>query len=270
MKLSIIGCGNMGAAIIGGIIKSGMTVPVDITVFDIDGAKADKLVKEFGVSRQDDVHDTVESGDTVIIAVKPQDVETLLKENKDVLNRFDKTVISIAAGLKTGLFRKYIDKAMIVRVMPNTPMLAGAGAAGVYFSEGIDPAKKADVIKIFESCGIAVEVPKESLLDSVTGLSGSGPAYVYMFISALTDAGVREGLSRAAAKKLAAQTVFGSAKLALNEMENGVHPEELKDRVMSPGGTTAAGVYALEKGKFRAVVMDAVRAAAERSREQGA
>jgi pyrroline-5-carboxylate reductase len=260
----------MGAAIIGGIIKSGTTAPGDIAVFDIDGAKADRLAKEFGVSRKDSVRGAVEGGDIVIIAVKPQDVETFLAKHKDILNRAGKTVISIAAGLKTGLFRKYLDKALIVRVMPNTPMLAGEGAAGIYFAEGFEPAKKPDVIRIFESCGIAEEVSKEELLDSVTGLSGSGPAYVYMFISALTDAGVQEGLPRAAAKKLAAQTVLGAAKLARDEIDKGTHLEELKDRVMSPGGTTAAGVHALEKGSFRAVVMDAVRAATARSREKGA
>ncbi|OHD53731.1 MAG: pyrroline-5-carboxylate reductase [Spirochaetes bacterium GWF1_51_8] len=265
----MIGCGNMGTAIIGGMVKSGAVAANDVFVYDIARDKAEKNAKDFGIVLKSNIKETIEASDYVIVAVKPLDVEAMVAEHKSILDKQDKVVISIAAGLKAAVYRKHLAQALIVRAMPNTPMLAGEGATGLYFDGKFSAGQKDNVMKIFSSCGIAEEVAKEEHLDIVTGLSGSGPAYVYIFISAMVDAAVREGLPRDKAKKLASQTVLGAAKMTKEALAEGVHPEELKDRVMSPGGTTAAGLYALERGSFRADIMDAVRAAAQRSRELG-
>ena len=178
-----------------------------------------------------------------------------------------KILISIAAGVRISLFRKHLKTSLIARVMPNTPAIVGEGASAVYFDGNFTDQQKDIVLKIFKTCGIAEVVKIEDLLDAVTGLSGSGPAYVYTFINALTDGGVKEGLTRETSKRLAIQTVLGAAKLAQNEM--GTHLLELRDRVTSPGGTTAAGNHALEEGGFNASVVNAVSAASNRSRILG-
>jgi pyrroline-5-carboxylate reductase len=185
------------------------------------------------------------------------------------LDQNRKTVISIAAGVKTEFYRKYLAAANLVRVMPNLPALIGKGASGIYFEGNIPEDDRNMVLEIFQACGLASEVKKEELLDVVTGLSGSGPAYVFSFINSLADAGVLEGLPRDTARKLAVQTVLGSAEYAAGEMKNNVHLEELKDRVTSPGGTTARGLFALEEGAFSAVVIKAVKEAVLRSKELG-
>jgi len=269
MKLGVIGLGNMGGAITTALIKNKIFIPSDINIFDKDMDKTGSfkaLYKDIFVT---DAPGAITGSDFILIAVKPQDMDKLISSNAGLFDDGVKTIISIAAGVKTPALRKYIKKAPIARVMPNLAAMTGNGASGVYFDGSISNENKDMVLKMLNACGAAIEVPSEGLLDAVTGLSGSGPAYVFTFISALADAGVMEGLPRETAKALAVQTVAGSALYAASELKKGIHIEELKDRVMSPGGTTARGVYALEEGKFRASIINAVKEASAKSRELG-
>lgn len=204
-----------------------------------------------------------EKCDVIILAVKPHIIEAVLASGQAQDRHL---IISIAAGITLGHLDKWSGgRGRLVRVMPNTPALVGAGASG--FSKGprATASDMESVRQLFNAVGVASEVP-ESLLDAVTGLSGSGPAYAYLMIEALSDGGVAAGLPRDAATQLAAQTLLGAARMVL---ETGQHPGPLKDMVTSPGGTTIAGVHELEKGGFRGTVMNAVRAAADRARELG-
>lgn len=207
----------------------------------------------------------LEQAEIVILAVKPQQMSDVLAEIASHVSE-KHLVVSIAAGVPIStLLNSLGDKARIVRVMPNTPCLVGEGASAFALGGAADESDAGTVLEMLSTVGTAVQV-KEQLLDAVTGLSGSGPAYVYQFIEALSDGGVRVGLPRDIATKLAAQTVLGAAKMVL---ETGEHPGQLKDAVTSPGGTTIAGLQALEEGSLRGVVMKAVVAATERSQQLG-
>jgi pyrroline-5-carboxylate reductase len=258
----------MGKALISGVINQGMTSTKDIYAYDIDESKIDDLCRKSGIQKKDPI-ELATTCDIIILAVKPQDIESLILKIAYQMDSEKKIIVSIAAGIKVSFYRKYLKKAQLVRVMPNTPALIGKGASVLYFDGSFSETEKDIVLKIFISCGIAEIVKNEELMDCVTGLSGSGPAYVFTFINAFVDAGVMEGLPRETAKKLAVQTVLGSAELAANSIKEGIHLEELKDRVTSPGGTTAAGLFALEEGAFKAIVINAVREATNRSRELG-
>jgi pyrroline-5-carboxylate reductase len=206
----------------------------------------------------------VESADVVILAVKPQSILEVMRELEEA--KTDRALfVSIIAGTPLAALCSGLKSERIVRVMPNTPCLIGAGAAGYSLGPGASLADGELVGRLMRAVGIAFEVP-ESQLDAVTGLSGSGPAYVYTMIEALSDGGVRAGLPRATATALAAQTVFGAAQMV---MSSGEHPGVLKDRVTSPGGTTIAGLQVLEQHGLRAALIDAVEAATNRSRELG-
>jgi pyrroline-5-carboxylate reductase len=204
-------------------------------------------------------------GDVLVLAVKPQSMAALLAEVRPVLtNR--QLIVSIAAGITLRQLAEGLgSERRLVRVMPNTPCLVGASAAGYSPGEAATADDLALVDRLLNAVGQAFRLP-ESLLDAVTGLSGSGPAFVYVMIEALSDGGVRVGLPRNVATALAAQTVFGAAKMVL---ETGTHTGVLKDMVASPGGTTIAGLHALERGGLRAALMDAVEAATQRARELG-
>lgn len=269
MKLGVIGCGNMGSAIISGVLKKGLVAPTDMRVTDVDASKLEALANQLGIVAVKTAQELVKQSDIVLIAVKPQDMSALLSGLKHDLDSVSKTLITIAAGLPVRLYRQVLKDVPIARVMPNTPAMVSEGASGVYFDGAFTASQKEQVLSILSACGIAEAVKKEELLDTVTGLSGSGPAYVFAFINSLADAGVLEGLPRDMARRLAIQTVLGSAELAWQEVSKGVHLEELKDRVTSPGGTTAAGLAALEDGAFRGTVIASVCAATERSRELG-
>ncbi len=207
----------------------------------------------------------VKGADIIILAVKPQSMGEVLAGVKDLVDK-KKLVISIAAGIPISFIEKSLGKkARIVRVMPNTPALVGAGATALAPGDGASSEDLAAATSIFDSIGITVNV-KEDLIDAVTGLSGSGPAYFFIIVDSLAKGGVLMGLPRDIAYKLAAQTMLGSAKLAL---ESGKHPMELRDMVTSPGGTTIAGIQALEEGGLRAALMMAVEAATLRSKELG-
>ena len=264
-KIAFLGGGNMAEALIKGLIASGAAKPGQILVTDPSADRREHLRKTYGVIILKTNADAAGEAGVVVLSVKPQVIDKVVGEISPVIDN-TKLVISIAAGVGLAKIEKALKEASrVVRVMPNTPALVLAGAAalagGKYASSG-DLSLAQD---IFTSVGRAVIV-EEKLMDAVTGLSGSGPAYVFMIIDALSDAGVKAGLPRPLALELAAQTVFGSAKMVLETSE---HPAKLRDMVTSPGGTTIEGLHALEKGKLRATLMNAVEAATARSRELG-
>lgn len=254
----------MGSALLGGVVKSGEVAPASIIVFDAYRPAVDQLVEARGVIAAASAEEAVKVGDVVLVCVKPADIASLGALLQGTAE--SKLVVSIAAGVTLGAMAEHFgDQHRLVRVMPNTPALVGAGVAGIAPASGVTPEDLGIVERIFSSVGKAMEVP-EKLMDAVTGLSGSGPAYVYTVIEALADGGVLMGLPREEALEAAAQTVMGAARMVL---ETGLHPGQLRDQVTSPGGTTAAGLEALEIGGLRASLVAAVRAAAERSAELG-
>jgi pyrroline-5-carboxylate reductase len=263
-KIGFIGGGNMAEALIKGLLKSGVYKKNDITVSDAVGKRLDHLKSLYGVATTKDNKETARKSDIVVLSVKPRTIRIVVTEIKTQITA-KKILISIAAGIPTDLISGALKKkAKIVRVMPNTPALVLAGASALYCSPNLSPGERDNIKRIFEAVGIAYVVDDESLLDTVTGLSGSGPAFVSMFIEALSDGGVKMGLPREAALRLASQTVFGTAKMIIEEMS---HPAVLKDKVSSPGGTTIEGIHKLESGGFRANVISAVEAATRRSRQ---
>jgi pyrroline-5-carboxylate reductase len=226
---------------------------------------AETFAKEVGAKTTDLNPDVADAAEVLILAVKPDQVGGVLEEISDKFTK-NHLLISIAAGVPLAKLEQGLGSgARLVRVMPNTPALIGQSASAFAVNKAATTEDAAMAQKLFSSVGLAFQV-KEHLLDAVTGLSGSGPAYVYCFIEALSDGGVAAGLPREVATRLAAQTVLGSAKMVL---ETGHHPGALKDMVTSPGGTTIEGLHELEKGKFRGTVISAVRAAAEKSRKLG-
>ena len=252
----------MGAALVRGLLKAEVYTPPDIALFDTDTTRVEEFAHEIGahfVARAEDLA----RYDAIVLAVKPQVVNEALQPLVRVLEARH-VLISIAAGVTTTQLEALLQNDVpVVRVMPNTPALVGEGASAICLGAHANETHRAVAHKIFGAVGTAVDVP-EHLLDAVTGLSGSGPAYVYVFIEALSDAGVKMGLPRDVATKLAAQTVKGAAQMVL---ETGQHPGVLKDMVTSPGGTTIAGLAALENGALRGTVIKTVEAATQRSRE---
>lgn len=264
MKLGFIGCGKMGSALVEGVIASGAYQAQDIVVSDAVEAAAVALAGKCGVARSKDNASLAAECDTLLLCVKPQDATTALR----TLGEAEKPllVISIVAGASIASLQDAAgSRARIVRVMPNTPALVGKGAAAYSTGENVTPEDIAIVETILGSVGLVFPV-KEVLLNAVTGLSGSGPAYVYVLIETMADAGVLMGLPRDLAVQLAAQTVTGGAEMVLR---TGLHPGQLKDMVTSPGGTTIAGLEALERGGFRASIQSAVRAATEKAMQLG-
>ena len=265
MKLGFLGCGKMATALVGGVVEAGVCPASSIVVNDCIAAAADALVSKTGVTVVSSGAELAATVDALVLCVKPADALAALRGVGDALS--GKLVISIVAGLSLALLEETAGaNVRFARVMPNTPALIHQGAAA--FATGTTAtAEDAELVsRIFSAVGRVVQV-KEALLDAVTGLSGSGPAFVYLMIEALSDGGVLMGLPRDLALQLAAQTVAGAAGMVL---QTGLHPGALKDQVTSPGGTTIAGVEALESAGVRAAFMAAVRAATERSRQLGA
>lgn len=264
-KIGMIGTGKIGSAILRGVLRAGLVGADQVIASDPVEQARSLVAKELGIGVVADNGEVCDFADLVILAVKPQVVEPLLEEVSPKIGK-RKIVVSIAAGVPIKKIESGLEKgARVVRVMTNTPCVVGAAAS--CYAPG-SHATREDLEKvgmIFESVGIALPLEEHSL-DAVTGLSGSGPAYVLLFIESLADGGVQAGLSREVALKLALQTVYGSAKLA---MESGKHLGQLRDEVTSPGGTTIAGIYALEKNSFRGSVMEAVWNATRRSQELG-
>lgn len=264
-KLCFVGAGNMAEALIRGLITSGNARPEDITATGKRDERLAELAKTYGVVTTKDNLAAVKHAEVVILAVKPQAMSKLLDQIAVGIDP-QKLVISIAAGLPIAAIERKLGRgARIVRSMPNTPALVGAGATAIASGEHATEADMAIAKSLFDAVGITVVV-EEVLLDAVTGLSGSGPAYLFLVIEALSDAGVKVGLPRYTAQKLAAQTVMGSAKL---QIDTGTHPGQLKDQVTSPGGTAIAGLHTLEAGGMRTTLINAVEVATRRAKELG-
>ncbi len=261
--LGFIGSGNMGQAMLKGIIGKQLYEAGDIMVADKSEQALETVKRNLGVQVTTHNCEVAEKADVLVLAVKPFHFETVITEIRDVI-REETLIISIAAGQSIenieGLFGKNIK---LVRSMPNTPALVLEGAAGVSFNANVDEEGKKTAMALFSSFGIAREVP-ESLMDTVVGVSGSSPAYVFLFIEAMADAAVADGMPRAQAYELAAQSVLGSAKMVL---ETGKHPGELKDMVCSPSGTTIEAVRVLEEKGFRSAVIEAQKACVKRAKE---
>ena len=259
-KITFIGAGKMASAIAAGLVKNGMKKE-NISAYDISAEAAEKFEKATKVKCVKDLSSALKKSNIILLAVKPQYAEEALCGIKDLIK--GKLLLSICAGLSIDTLKKISSCTRIARVMPNTPALAGEGMSGYAFSEKVTPDDKKTTEKILSAIGYCRECP-EKLLDAVTGLSGSGPAYVIEFIMAITDGGVYAGLPRDAAYEMALQTVLGTSIMLKN---SSAHPAVLRDAVISPGGTTARGVAALDEHAFRKTVMDAVIAATERSAE---
>jgi pyrroline-5-carboxylate reductase len=263
-KVGFIGAGMMAEAIVKGLLKAGLD-PKSVMVSDPDEQRRKVFHEHLGVTADASNISVVQFSDILVLAVKPHVVAGVLDEIKQFLEA-DQLLISIAAGVTTESIEARIEKNLpVIRVMPNTPCLIGQGISALAMGRHAEPHHLDVALQIFKAVGKAIQVTEDKM-DAVTGLSGSGPAYVYMLIEALADGGVRMGLPKSSALILAAQTVAGSAMMVL---ETGEHPAVLRDRVMTPGGTTIAGVAALEKSEFRSALIEAVTAAANRSAELG-
>ncbi len=262
IKLGFIGVGNMGSAIIRGLVGGGHVPRENLVFSDPDPARQTQMAG-LGVEAALDNAEVMHSP-VVVLGVKPQILPAVLAGVKEFARPWH-LIISIAAGVSLKVLEETFPASRVIRVMPNTPTLVSAGMAALAPGRGVMPDDLALALELFQAVGQAVVV-EEKLMDAVTGLSGSGPAFVAVFIEALADGGVKMGLPRPLAHTMAVQTVLGTAKLCLEE---DLHPGRLKDMVTSPGGTTIAGIHALESGGFRGLVMDAVTAAAARSKELG-
>jgi len=268
MKLGLIGCGKMGKALTVGAIDAGAVAAGDVMAHDIVPAAQEAFLAEREVSGAKSISEVALFADVLLLAVKPHDVQSVMHQIRDSGTTSETLlVISVAAGLTIERLETEIaGGGRIVRCMPNTPSLVGQGAAAYSRGTIATDEDAATAQNLLGSVGLALEI-KESLMDAVTGLSGSGPAYVYLFIEALADGGVQNGLPREHARQLAAQTVLGAAAMV---QSTGEHPAVLKDMVTSPGGTTIAALEALEAHAFRAACIEAVNTAAARAREMGA
>ncbi len=262
MKLGFIGCGNMAKAMISGILAKKNFSKEDIMASAVTEKTLSYIKNELGIIAEPDNKRVAKCSDIIVLAIKPIYMEEVINEIKDDTDE-SKIIVTLAPG-KTLLWieKKFGKKTKVVRTMPNTPAMVGEGMSALCVNENVTESDLKAVKEIFESFGKA-EVVKENMMDAVVGVSGSSPAFVFMFIEALADAAVAEGMPRAQAYNFAAQTVLGSAKLML---ETGKHPGELKDMVCSPGGTTIEGVASLEDSAFRSDVIKAVRKAADKSR----
>lgn len=262
MKIGFIGLGNMARAIIGGITSKGGIEPKDIYGSDISTAAADEAALTYLINTGTSNSTVAEEADILFLAVKPQFMDEALRTFKDDVRK-DCIVVSIAPGKTLDYFAENLGrKVKVVRCMPNTPALIGEGCTGCCKNEYVTDEDMAKVMKLLKSFGRAIEVP-ESQMDAVVGVSGSAPAYVFMFIEAMADEAVAAGMPRNKAYEFAAQAVMGSAKMVL---ETGKHPGELKDMVCSPGGTTIQAVKVLEEKNFRGTVMDAIEACINKSK----
>jgi pyrroline-5-carboxylate reductase len=262
-NITFIGSGNMGEALLGGLLKAKLTHRQNIVATDIHDERLQHIAKKWGVTVMTDNRQAISAADVIVLCVKPQTISEVLNEIKENI-REEQLIISILAGITTQTINQFIGKKNpVVRVMPNIPAVVDEGASGLCLGEYAQEVHKEIAMSIFKAVG-EVEVVKESQMDIITGLSGSGPAYIYIIIEALTDGGVMMGLPRDVAMRLATQTVLGSAKLV---RETGVHPAVLKDQVTTPGGTAIAAIKELETHGLRPMLIRAVETATNKSRE---
>jgi len=265
LKIGFLGAGKMASALAKGFVQAKIVTPKQLIASDVaEGARAAFMRDPGGQATASNL-DVLRFANVLVLAVKPGQVPAVLAEIKPLFTP-QHLLISIAAGVPLKKMEAALpDKSRVVRVMPNTPALVGAAAAGFASGAAATQADAALVQKLFSAVGLACQV-NEALLDAVTGLSGSGPAYAFAIIEALSDGGVAAGLPRDISTRLAAQTLLGSAKMVL---ETGLHPGALKDMVTSPGGTTIEGLHEMEKGAVRGSLINAVRAAADKSKRLG-
>jgi pyrroline-5-carboxylate reductase len=265
MRIGFIGAGNMGTPMIKSIIRAGIVPAGNITVNDRDRSRLALLKEETGILPAQTNREVVEASDIILLAVKPNVVKVVLEECNGCFDE-RKILITIVAGLPLKLYKEILGtNRKIIRTMPNTPAMVGEGMTVISYDSVLTEADLKAVMPIFESFG-KVEVLEEKLMSEVIALSGSSPAYVFMFIEAMADAAVLSGIPRGLAYKLAAQTVLGSAKMVL---ETGKHPGELKDQVCSPAGTTIEAVASLEKNGFRSAIIEAMSECTKKARELG-
>jgi len=265
LRIGFIGAGAMAEALVKGLLRSSNYSACDICVSDISELRLKHFLETYNVAGHKDNYRVAESCDIIILAVKPDKVKSVISEVKDRLGQ-DKLLITIAAGVSTAAVEDWAGKNIpVIRVMPNTPCLVGKGISAITAGRYCDCRHLETAKGIFNYVGETVDVP-EVLMNAVTGVSGSGPAYIYLVMEAMIDAAVTIGVSRDVATSLVVNTVLGSAEMVA---QTGMHPAVLKAQVVSPGGTTAAGLNELEDGKIRALFTRAVRAAAERAGELG-
>jgi pyrroline-5-carboxylate reductase len=263
--IGFLGAGNMAEALIRGLVQGRVVAPTNIVASAPRGERLDELSTTYGIVTTTDNAEVARRAQLLVLSVKPQILERVVHEVSSHVQA-GALVVSIAAGIDTATIESHLPSgARVVRAMPNTPALVRAGATAIARGRHATDADVAEARLVFDAVGMSV-VLDESQLDAVTGLSGSGPAYIFLILEALADAGVKVGLSRRNAQRLAAQTVMGSAKLLLDTDE---HPGKLKDMVTSPGGTAIAGLHTLEQGGLRTTLINAVETATKRARELG-
>lgn len=262
-RIGFIGCGSMGSAMLKGILKAHIVDPDEVIVSCKSEETGKRIRETFAADVTHDNKNVAEESDMLFIAVKPYQFPEIASEIKEVLSE-DQIIISVIAGMSVDALQEKLGSAhlQIMRAMPNTPAAVGEAMTALVPGSFMTEQNIAYTKRIFESFGRAEIVP-ENLMDTVTGVSGSSPAYIYMLIEAMADEAVKQGMTRKSAYIFAAQTVLGSAKMVL---ETGMHPGELKDAVTSPGGTTIEGLSVLEDGGFRGLVMEGIDAAIEKSR----
>lgn len=270
-KIGFIGTGQMGEAILRGFLEAGLFEPEDIYVMDILDSRLQYLKENFEISHLSSDENTsygyiVDNCDIVVLSIKPQVLKDIAESIKSCnWNKEKHMIVSIMGGITTSFIEKYLPEIPVVRVIPNTPMLVNVGASGIAPGKSASEKHAKLVHDMFKVLGVSYLV-EEKHIDSITAISGCGPAYVYMMIEAMADGGVELGLPREMAQTLAAQTVMGGARMVL---DTGEHPGKLKDKVCSPGGSTIAGVRALEQGAFRGTIMNAIEAGKVRMEEVG-
>jgi pyrroline-5-carboxylate reductase len=264
MKLCFIGGGTMGEALIKSLLAKGGASPKDITVSDISQKRRDVLKKNYGVNVTASNRESVGKAEVIVLAIKPQEMNTVLPELGKLTAK--QVVLSIAAGVTMDTLRRGLKHTLIVRAMPNMPAQIGEGMTVWTASPEVSERQKEQVKSVLAACGEEIYVAAEKYIDMATAVSGSGPAYIFMIIEALTDAGVHIGLPRAIAEKLVLETVIGSAR---SVKVTAKHPAELKNMVTSPGGTTAEGLLQLEAGGLRPALLLAVSAAFDKAKALG-
>lgn len=262
MKIGFIGTGNMGSAIIGGLIAKGTWNADDIYAYDVNADALNCCTSQYGIHAVADSNTLVANTDVVVLSIKPQFYEDVINEIRDAVDTQKHLILTIAPKSIAWVEEVFAKPIRMVRAMPNTPALVGEGITGVCPNANATKDDVTVICDLFSCCGKVEQVP-EHLMDVVTAVSGSSPAYVFMFIEAMADAAVADGMPRAQAYQFAAQAVLGSAKMVL---ETGKHPGELKDMVCSPGGTTIEAVRVLEEKGMRSAVIEGMKACVRKSR----
>jgi pyrroline-5-carboxylate reductase len=261
--IGFIGCGNMAKAMLNGIIKSNLVLKEDIIASATTKETLEEVKNTYNIKTTLNNVEVANTADIIILAVKPNKYDLVIDEIKESIRK-DVIIVNIAAGINIEYIQKRFNRKLkVVKAMPNTPAMVGEGMTAISLSKEINQKETEEIINIFNSFG-KVEIIDENLMDAVTAVSGSSPAYIYMLIEAMADAAVIEGMSRKLAYKFASQAVLGAAKMVL---ETEIHPGQLKDNVCSPKGTTIEAVATLEKNGFRHAIIEAMRVCAKKSRE---